>query len=312
MTHRRAVIDVGTNSVKLLVADLEGDSVLPVTEGSVQTRLGRGFYDDHCLRREAIRQTAETVAEFARVARRASAGRIRVLATSAARDAVNRDDLVAAIHDRCGLVTEIISGDQEAEWAFRGVASDRRFHDRPVLLLEVGGGSTQFVQGTRGHPTSRQSFPIGSVRLLETLRPSDPPTEAEYASCRGWLADFLERQVSPALGHTLAGGFRDETRLVSTGGTATFLACLHHELAGFDRERIDSTVFSAGEVRRWTTRLWSLPLAKRQELRGLPPSRADVILTGLAIIDAVVTHFSFPRLFVSTRGLRFGAVLADG
>src|SRR5579863_277732 len=120
---RRAVIDVGTNSVKLLVADVEGDDVHPVLEESRQTRLGKNFYDTHRLQPDAVDQTAKAVAEFAQLARDKSSNSIRVFATSAARDAVNSDDLASAIAGASQLRLEIISGEQEAEWAFQGATS---------------------------------------------------------------------------------------------------------------------------------------------------------------------------------------------
>src|SRR6267142_5676404 len=144
-TVRRAVIDVGTNSIKLLVADVRGRDVRPVHEESKQTRLGKGFYESNCLQPEAIARTAEAVWEFAEIAREKSAASIRVIATSAARDAVNPTDLTLSIERASGLKTEIISGEREAGWVFQGVATDAELAKRPLLLLDVGGGSTEFI-----------------------------------------------------------------------------------------------------------------------------------------------------------------------
>src|SRR5882672_9383801 len=152
MPHtRRAVIDVGTNSVKLLVAEVAGRDIRPVSEESKQTRLGQGFYETRRLQPEPIDKTARAVARFAGAARDLSAGSIRVIATSAARDAVNPGDLVAAIENASGLKVEIISGDQEAQWVFQGVTTDPKLAERPLLLLDVGGGSTEFILGQGEH-----------------------------------------------------------------------------------------------------------------------------------------------------------------
>jgi len=308
--ERRAVIDVGTYSVKLLVAEMADATLHPVLETSLQTRLGHGFYEDHRLRPEAITQTAEAVARFAETARQHHATQLRVLATSAARDAVNRAELVTAIRRASGIEPEIISGDQEAEWAFGGVMSDPRFAGRQVMILDVGGGSTEFVLGRGRHPSFRQSFPMGSVRLLEKLRPADPPSLADIANCRDWLAKFFDHEIAPAIEASLGGAPRHEVLLVGTGGTSTFLARLHLRMENYDRERIESVVLTCAQVREWLVHLWSLPLARRQQLPGLPANRADVILMGVAIFEAVMTRFRFPELLVSTRGLRFGALLA--
>jgi len=183
---RRAVIDVGTNSIKLLVADVAGD-VRPVLEESKQTRLGRGFYNSHRLQAEPLANTAKAVAVFASKARDLGASSIRVIATSAARDAVNAAELVSAIQQASELKVEIISGEQEAEWAFQGATTDPALSREPLLLLDVGGGSSEFIVGQGEHKHFRHSFPLGTVRLLESFPHSDPPRPEELAACRHWL-----------------------------------------------------------------------------------------------------------------------------
>src|ERR1019366_7530693 len=172
---RRAVIDVGTNSVKLLVADVAGREIRPIREQSQQTRLGHGFYETHRLKADAIAATSAAVAGFAAMAREAQAVSICVLATSAAREAVNREELTAAIEQAAGLKVEVISGEQEAELGFQGVTSDSQLRAAPLLLMDVGGGSAQFIFGRGGHMHFCHSFSLGSVRLLETFPCSDPP-----------------------------------------------------------------------------------------------------------------------------------------
>ena len=174
---RRAAIDVGTNSVKLLVADVVGRQVQPVCEQSHQTRLGQGFYKTRRLRPEAIAATAKAVTDFAALAREAQAVSVRVIATSAAREAVNRDELTAAIERASGLKTEVISGEQEAAWGFEGVATNPELAQIPLLLLDVGGGSTQCVFGRSGQRAAGHSFPLGTVRLMEIFPCSDPPKD---------------------------------------------------------------------------------------------------------------------------------------
>src|SRR5580692_11532164 len=133
---RRAVIDVGTNSIKLLVADVSGHDVRPVHEESRQTRLGQGFYESHLLQPESIARTAEAVWEFGEIAREKNAASVRVVATSAARDALNAQHLTSAIERASGLKTEIISGGREADWVFQGVTTDAELAQHPLLLLD--------------------------------------------------------------------------------------------------------------------------------------------------------------------------------
>ena len=313
---RRAVIDIGTNSVKLLVAEVAGHGVNPLWEDSKQTRLGRGFYETRVLQAEPIKSTAQAVAQFAKTAREWNADSMRVIATSAARDAKNPQALLSAVHVAAGLPVEIISGEQEADWVFQGVMTDPDLAKQPLLLLDVGGGSTEFILGHGAHQDFQHSFPLGTVRLLEQMPPSDPPTPAELAGCRKWLKEFLRDQVRPKLEAELRQERRFDrvhhcVQLVGTGGTTSILARMEARLDQYDRARIEATRLSLDAIKAHLQRLWSLPLADRKQIVGLPRKRADVILTGVAIYEAVMAEFEFDELRVSTRGLRFAAVM-DG
>jgi exopolyphosphatase/guanosine-5'-triphosphate,3'-diphosphate pyrophosphatase len=328
---RRAVIDVGTNSIKLLVADVAGRDVRPVREQSRQTRLGQGFYETHRLQASPIAKTAAAVTEFAAMAREEQAASIRIIATSAARDALNAAELTGAIEQASGLKVEVLSGEQEADWAFQGATTDPELAREPLLLLDVGGGSTEFILGQGEMKHFRRSFPLGTVRLLEKLPPSDPPAGAQLAVCRGWLNDFLRAEVCPslepalrseaaALGKRTAGAEWDRSsgrfptgtvQLVGTGGAASILGCMEAKLRSFDRERLEATRLPLERVRWHVEHLWGLSLEARKHIIGLPSNRADVILTGAAIYEAVMEQFGFLELRLSTRGLRFAAVMGD-
>jgi exopolyphosphatase/guanosine-5'-triphosphate,3'-diphosphate pyrophosphatase len=305
---RRAVIDVGTNSIKLLVADVRGRDVQPVHEESRQTRLGRGFYETRRLQPEPVACTAEAVWEFAGIARERNSSSIRVIATSAVRDAVNPTDLTSAIERASGLKTEIISGEREAEWVFQGVVTDASLAKQPLLLLDVGGGSTEFILGRGTKKSFAHSFPLGTVRLMENFPHSDPPTRGEFTRCRDWLKIFLHNEVRPQLEPALKNETGD-IQLVGTGGTTSILARIEEKLDRFDREKIERTVLSFDQIVTRRKNLWKLPLAGRKKIQGLPKLRADVILTGVLIYEAVMEEFGFKQLRVSTRGLRFAAVM---
>ena len=307
-TVRRAVIDVGTNSIKLLVADVSGRDVQPVHEESRQTRLGRGFYETRQLQPEAVACTAEAVWEFAQTARERNAESIRVFATSAARDAVNPMDLTGSIFRATGLMTEIITGAREAEWVFQGVTTDPELARHPLLLLDVGGGSTEFIAGGGGKKHFAHSFPLGTVRLMEKFPHSDPPTRGEFNACRDWLKHFLHAEVRPQIAPALKNE-SGEIWLVGTGGTTSILARIESKLDRFDREKIERTVLDFDQIVAQRKKLWHLPLEERKEIPGLPKLRADVILTGVLIYEMVMEEFGFKQLRVSTRGLRFAAVM---
>jgi len=306
---RRAVVDVGTNSIKLLVGDVADGLVTPVEERSEQTRLGAGFYETQELQPTPIARTAQAVARFVSIARDAEAVSVRIIATSAVRDARNASELTEAIRRASALRAEIISGEQEADWVFRGVTSDPRLHGRQLLILDVGGGSTEFILGEHDHLSFRRSFPMGSVRLLEMLKPADPPSLADLAGCRQWVRDFFAQEVGPAMESLFTEAVKRELTLVGTGGTTTLLARMERKLLHFDREQIEGTRLTRAQVLEYMVHLWSLPIAARKQIPGLPPNRADVIIMGVAIYEAVMHHFQLPELYVSTRGLRFGALL---
>jgi exopolyphosphatase/guanosine-5'-triphosphate,3'-diphosphate pyrophosphatase len=305
---RRAVIDVGTNSIKLLVADVRGRDVQPIHEESRQTRLGKDFYATHQLQPESIARTAEAVWEFGEIAREKNAAAIRVIATSAARDAVNPRDLTNAIERASGLKTEIISGAREADWAFQGVATDAELAKQPLLLLDVGGGSTEFILGHGVKKSFAHSFPLGTVRLMEKFPHGDPPKKSEFTACRDWVKNFLHHEVRPQLEPALKME-NGEIQLVGTGGTTSILARMEKKLDRFDREKIERAVLSFDRVVAHRKNLWKLPLEERKEIIGLPRLRADVVLTGVLIYEMVMEEFAFKQLRVSTRGLRFAAVM---
>ncbi len=306
---RRAAIDIGTNSVKLLLAEVDGETVSPLLERSEQTRLGRGFYKTHRLQPDAIRQTAQVVAEFAAAAAEWKPVTTCVIATSAARDALNPSDLLEAVRQATGLTVRIISGEEEADWVFRGVLTDPALAQHPLLIVDVGGGSSEFILGNKSVQYSRNSFRLGTVRLLEHLQPADPPTAGDWEKCQALLGQFLGNQIRPVLApalHTCSGG---QVRLIATGGTSTILARMQLALRSYDRDRLEGAWLTREQVRQHRARLWSLPLSERKKIIGLPAKRADVILMGSAIFEAVMEHLDFPGLRVSTRGLRYAALM---
>jgi exopolyphosphatase / guanosine-5'-triphosphate,3'-diphosphate pyrophosphatase len=312
---RRAIIDIGTNSVKLLVAEVAGRQVIPIWEGSEQTRLGRGFYENHRLSAAAVAATAQVAAGFAKKARDLSAFSTRVIATSAARDALNVEDLVQVVRKASGLDIEILSGEQEADLAFQGVTTDLRYANSPLLLLEVGGGSSQFILGDHGKRTFTRSFQIGTVRLMEAVPHGDLQGNQDLAQTRQWLKRVLDEEVAARLEPELQRVRQTlppvtELQLVGTGGTASILGCMDAKLDVFDRDRLESVSLNIDRLQQTLTLLWSLSLAERRNIVGLPANRADVILTGVAIYEAIMTRFGFQELRISSRGLRFGAALA--
>lgn len=307
---RRAVIDIGTNSVKLLVADLDRahSRITPVLERGIQTRLGRGFYTHRLLQTEPVAATAQTCRDFFRLAREHHAEEVILVATSAVREALNPELLLEAVLQATGRPVQILSGEEEADLAFLGVGTSPAILPDRRLILDVGGGSTEFILGIPESIPYRQSFPLGTVRTMESAVVSDPPAHGELHACQEQLHHFLQKQVAPSLRPQL-DSISGPCPWIATGGTAALLACLELSLESFDRDRIEQCVLTRSALRSRCASLWQLSLAERRLLPGLPPNRADVILFGAAIMLAVLDAFEVTELRPSTRGLRFGALL---
>lgn len=306
----RGLIDIGTNSVKLLVAEVTGHLVRPIHEVSEQTRLGRGFYETHRLLPEAIQDTAVVVAQFKELAQAHQVTSLRVIATSAARDAQNQGELLGAVRRESGLEVEVISGDREAEWVYQGVTTDPAISGDRLLILDVGGGSTEFILGEGAHKQFQESFPMGSVRLLEQLQPADPPRPEQLQSCREVVSRFIQQRIVPDIGAALRSSPK-RCRLIGTGGASTIMGRITYQLENFERDRLEGATLQRAEIHQLVDRIWSLPLEERRQIMGLPRKRADVILTGAVIYEGVMQQLEFDELTISTRGLRFGGLL-DG
>ncbi len=310
MKHEvRAVIDIGTNSVKLLVGETDGVTVEPLHEQSAQTRLGRGFYETHILQAEPIAETVKAVAHFLEQVGTFKPERLTVLATSAARDAKNPLDLLNAIRQGTGHEVRIISGEAEADLVFAGVAASPGLANRPLMVVDIGGGSTELILGQNGSKVFSHSFRLGSVRLMETLQLGGDPTPEDWDRCQEWLEENCAALVTRVVRPHLEQFAPIKVTLVGTGGTPSILARLHHAIPTFDRSRIEGAVIPLRDLRRIRKQLWDLPLEARRAMPGLPPDRADVILTGASIMESIMLGLGFHGLSVSTRGLRFGALL---
>jgi exopolyphosphatase/guanosine-5'-triphosphate,3'-diphosphate pyrophosphatase len=191
---------------------------------------------------------------------------------------------------------------------FGGVMTDAQLAKESVFIIDVGGGSTEIILGEKGHKYWSGSFNIGAVRLLEQLKISDPPGRQALESCRESLRKFFANDAAPKIGSALHQSGK-KLQLIGVGGTATILARVEQKIDSFDRERIENARVPLATLRSDLEALWQKPLADRQQVIGIPRKRADVILTGMAIYEAIMEQFGFEEVRVSTRGLRYFALL---
>jgi exopolyphosphatase/guanosine-5'-triphosphate,3'-diphosphate pyrophosphatase len=287
---RRAIIDIGTNTVKLLVADVTRGQVVPTTAKDRTTRLGEGVDDSGRLLPAAMARTVQAIQDYLAEARGLGATDFRALATSAARDAANRNEFLDQVQRECGLEVQLISGEREAELIFRGVSSDPEWSGQPILVMDVGGGSAEFIQGRNGQMERFQSLPLGALRLTE-----------KFGDKR--FADLCEH-VRATLHDALASYDADHCRLIATGGTITTLARV-------ECGAVDHATISREKVQALVRKLEAMPLAERKKVPGLPPERADIIVAGGAVVLVAMEVLEAGELTVSVRNLRYGALVSD-
>jgi len=302
VTQRFAAIDVGTNTVLLLVAERRGAGFDPVAERAEITRLGRGVDRTGRLDAAAIRDTVEVLARYAAEARSLGAEGIACVATSAARDASNGEEFFSAAARAAGLRPEVISGEEEARLVYESAWRDFGAPAGPaaaLAVLDVGGGSTEFTYGRGPGPEARTSVRMGAVRLTERVAPRDPVPPEDLARLRDGAREALAG-LAAARPH-LAGA-----RLVAVAGTVTTLAAVDRALPAYDAEKVHGSSLTLAALDGLLARLAALPLAERARLPGMEPKRADVIVAGCALVLEAMRAAGFARLTVSDRGVRWG------
>jgi exopolyphosphatase/guanosine-5'-triphosphate,3'-diphosphate pyrophosphatase len=288
---RVAAYDVGTNTVRVLVAHPAPDgSLVDVARDTVVVRLGRGVDETGRIADESMELTLEVLGRFGRKARALGATRARVGATSAVRDADNRDDLAQGIHEATGADMEVIPGEEEAGLSFLGSTRglDR---PRPFLVMDIGGGSTEFVLGD-AEPRAAVSTQMGSVRLTERVRPGDPPGR-----------DDLER-MRREVDEVLAGvpddvPVGDAQTFVAVAGTATTVQAAALGLDTYDPDRIHRSTLAADDAERALERLAAMTNDERVALPFMVPGRADVIVAGAVILCRAMRLFGFDEALIS-------------
>ncbi len=296
-----AAIDVGTNSIKLAVAGLGENNTLDIVmESSTNARLGRGVDAHGRIYPESIIRSQRVVESHVLSARHLGADAIRVVTTSAARDAVNRDELVSRFMDELGIPLEILSEDDECRYSYMSVALDDILgrNTQKMAMVDVGGGSSEFAFGEGCRIDSGRSVKIGAVRLTERFFSKDPPSINELESA----ADYIRE----AIGDEIV--LRHVSRLVGVGGTAVNLARIWKKVPPEETFSVHGTMIAADEIESLVDHLHSLSRAERSEIVGLEPDRADVILAGSLILRESTRMMKSPALTVSVRGLRHGVL----
>ena len=287
---RVAAVDIGTNSTRLLVAEVEADSVQELDRRLEITRLGEGVDERRILLPQAVARVRNVLAEYRRAAEAADAARTLAFATSAVRDAENGEAFLGEVEWSYGFQTRLLSGHDEALLTFRGVSSGREVAPG-TLVIDVGGGSTELILGGPEGVTFHTSLDLGCVRLTERFRTD---FDAAAAHVRNVFAP-IELQTNSGIG---------------VAGTITTLATLDLGLNEEDPEVVHGHLLSRETVAGWTERLEQMTIDEIRTLRGMHPDRAPVIAAGAVVVREALAHFELEQLEVSEHDIMHGAVLA--
>jgi len=294
-----AAVDCGTNSVRLLVCRRSGGRLIELDRRLHLTRLGQGVDATGRFHADALARTLAAMADFGAELDERGVRHRRVVATSAARDAANSAEFFAGVRARLGVDAEVIPGEEEARLSYAGALSALPEVAQPVLVMDIGGGSTELVPGSDVGPTRAVSLNVGSVRLRERTLHSDPPAPGEIGAARDQVDALLD---------SCGIDFASVASWVGVGGTVTSLSALAQGLPSYDRALVHGSVLTRADLAALTGRLLELPVAQVVKLPTMVPGRADVICAG-ALICATVARRVSAELVVSEADILDGIVL---
>ncbi|HEY5941884.1 MAG TPA: Ppx/GppA phosphatase family protein [Solirubrobacterales bacterium] len=297
---RVAVIDIGTNSTRLLVADVADGRVSPVDRRSTVTRLGRGVDLSGLLSAEAIEDVCGAIGGYVEVLEELDAKSVDAIATSAVRDADNGSAFIAELRERFALSARVLDGEEEARLTYLGATAES-LPTEPTLVVDIGGGSTELIVGSGREISFHDSLQAGVVRHTERCIGSDPPTATELEALATDVRGLIEKSVGAGV---------EAGQGIAVAGTPTSLAAVEMELEPYDPARVHDHVLALPSIQRMLSRLASVPLAERVEIPGLHPERAPTIVAGVVILIETMRAFDLEEIVVSEHDILYGTALA--
>jgi exopolyphosphatase/guanosine-5'-triphosphate,3'-diphosphate pyrophosphatase len=299
---RVAVVDIGTNSTRLLIADVEGTGVYEVERRTTVTNMGRGVDHTGMICSDAVEDVCRVIADYKSRYEEMGAERVMAIATSAARDAVNGDAFIAELRERFDLDARMLSGEEEAHLTYLG-ATAHRPTSGPTLVFDIGGGSTELIVGTGREVGFHASLQAGTIRQSERHLTADPPHPHELENLAADIRNLIERAIA-------AQPEGAPARAIAVAGTPTSLAAIDQGLESYDSGRVHGYHLGMQRIQRMLSRLSSLPLAERLRVPGLHPGRAPTIVTGTVILVQVMRAFGLQEVEVSELDLLHGSALS--
>lgn len=289
---RVAAIDIGTNSIRLLKAEIVDGKLISGPKELNMTRIGEGVNETGMLSEAGMKRSVEALVDFEEKAKAWGAEHIYALATSAVRDAGNREVFLKRVKDACGLEIEVISGEHEARIGFLGVLAGLDSIEDKILVIDVGGGSTELIVGDAGGINFAHSANVGAVRMTGKHIQSDPISSDEYEAVKNDIAGITQDVLRELSKHTI-------TKAVGIGGTATTLGAMKLEMEVYDRYKIQNSHVSIGDIEAINEKLKELTVLQRQKIKGLQPKRADIILAGSMVIEHVLNDLEISEMYIS-------------
>ncbi|TFG66998.1 MAG: Ppx/GppA family phosphatase [Gemmatimonadales bacterium] len=298
---RVAAIDIGTNAVRLIVAEVGGtDGYRVLTDEREQTRLGLRLDETGRIAPESRSATLDALERMKQTAEGFGIIELRAVATAALREAENGPEFVEASRDRCGLEIEVISAEEEAELAMRSVRERFPLGAHPAVIVDIGGGSMEILFVTAGTVSEIHSLPVGAVRMTERFVHSDPIDAADLRSLR----DEIDRELS-----AIATPPYPTPTMIGSGGTFPTIAALAMQDQRGETGSVQGYAMSRSEFEHQVGRLREAPLVLRRHMLGLNEDRADIILAGATVIESLAHYLDVSRIWINERGIRDGVVL---
>ena len=299
---RVAVVDIGTNSTRLLIGDVEGTGVTEIERRTTVTSMGRGVDHTGMICTDAVDDVCSVIADYKARYEEMGAERVMAIATSAVRDAVNGDAFIAELRERFNLDARLLTGAEEANLTYLGATSHRPAGGS-TLVFDIGGGSTELIVGTGSRVAFHTSLQAGTIRQSERHLTTDPPDPHELEDLAADIRNLIERAVA-------AEPEAKASRAIAVAGTPTSLAAIEQELEPYDPGRVHGYRLGLKPIQRMLSRLSSLPLAERLRVPGLHPGRAPTIVAGTVILVQVMRAFQINEIEVSELDILHGSALS--
>jgi exopolyphosphatase/guanosine-5'-triphosphate,3'-diphosphate pyrophosphatase len=300
-SQRSAFIDIGTNTILCLIAELKDDGTFAVLDDLAEiTRLGQGVHQSRCIGAAGEARSLLTLQRYLARCKNLGVGDIVAVGTSALRDAENSAAVRGRLKQQLGFDVRVLLGEEEAGYAFLAVRQGLSLAGQELLVVDVGGGSTEFIRGNQAGVIHALSIDLGSVRLTEQFLHSDPVLAEECAT----MAGAIERELAALPNSWLTADF--PLTLVGIAGTFTTLSAVEKKLLRYVHGEVHGSGLRLGEVQRQLARFQSQTIAERKLIPGLEPERADVILAGAYLIERIMSRFGAEQVIVSDQGVRYG------